>query len=578
MCLFNMKRIFWILLLLCSTMLVMAQEPGSEFNKNLVKSNVVQQIDNHFYYVHVIGAKQTLYSIAHLYGVPVSLICEINNIESGDNISEGQTIYIPIVEEEDIVVQEVEENPVIVEEVEENPVIVETEYTEPEVYTEEVTADITADSTNYADEAPVVPEPEILFEPSYDLGMMKYKSRNGEVLAVRPRKSETFNVALLIPLYYDNAKTLSVNCRNGDIMNGNKKPFRFVQFYQGAMIAIDSLIKMGMNINLSVYDVDEKVESANAVINSRELEDMDLIIGPFFRNSYKAVCEYAAENYINIVNPTTFTRNVMCDNSRSFKMNVDDELKYSYLVDYICNYYFDSSVIIYTPDESKDSATIDYITRLFANTADRTGIPMTVKVFSQKTDSNAGYSKYITGTCTNVIISLATSYPHVLDHLTRLNKYSKSNRIVLFGNESWTSMELDNSYLNNTNFHFISNKFIDYNDVNVKRFVKAFSDKYFSEPNSIQYAYLGYDTFFYYLNMLYYFGYDFPEYVSDVYYEGLESSLYFAPTKKSYGFENYFQNIYEIDDYSYKVSQNTDYFWNSCATDLKSLIMMNRKR
>ncbi|MBR5720113.1 MAG: hypothetical protein IKX38_03785, partial [Bacteroidales bacterium] len=60
--------------------------------------------------------------------------------------------------------------------------------------------------------------------------------------------------------------------------------------------------------------------------------------------------------------------------------------------------------------------------------------------------------------------------------------------------------------------------------------------------------------------------------------EGLESSLYFASTKKSYGFENYFQNIYEIDDYSYKVSQSTDYFWNSCATDLKSLILMNCKR
>ena len=68
-------------------------------------------------------------------------------------------------------------------------------------------------------------------------------------------------------------------------MNGNKKPFRFVQFYQGAMIAIDSLIKMGMNINLSVFDVDEKVESANAVINNHELEGMELIIGPFFRNS-----------------------------------------------------------------------------------------------------------------------------------------------------------------------------------------------------------------------------------------------------------------------------------------------------
>ena len=562
-----MKRIFCVLLLLCSTMLIMAQEPGSEFNKNLVKSNVIQQVDNNYYYVHVIGAKQTLYSIAHLYGVSVSLICEINNIESGDNISEGQTIYIPIVEE-DVVVQEVEENPVIVE----------TEYNEPAVYNEEVTAEIIADSTNFADDVPVVPETEIMFEPSYDLGMMKYKSRNGEVLAVRPRKSETFNVALLIPLYYDNAKTLSVNRRNGDIMNGNKKPFRFVQFYQGAMIAIDSLINMGMNINLSVYDVDEKVESANAVINSHDLEDMDLIIGPFFRNSYKAVCEYAAENYINIVNPTTFTRNVVCDNSRSFKMNVDDELKYSFLVDYICNYYFDSNIIIYTPDETKDSATIDCITKLFANKADRTGIPKTVKVFSQKTDFNAGYSKYITGTCTNVIISLATSYSQVLDHLTRLNKHSKNGKIVLFGNESWTSMELDNSYLNNTNFHFVSNKYIDYNDVDVKRFVKAFSDKYFSEPNGNQYAYLGYDTFFYYLNMLYYFGYDFPEYVSDVYYEGLESSLYFASTKKSYGFENYFQNIYEIDDYSYKVSQSTDYFWNSCATDLKSLILMNCKR
>ncbi|MBP5782184.1 MAG: HIT domain-containing protein, partial [Bacteroidales bacterium] len=42
--------------------------------------------------------------------------------------------------------------------------------------------------------------------------------------------------------------------------------------------------------------------------------------------------------------------------------------------------------------------------------------------------------------------------------------------------------------------------------------------------------------------------------------------------------KEHYANIYEIDEYSYKVSQNTGYFWNSCATDLKSLIMMNYRR
>ena len=58
------------------------------------------------------------------------------------------------------------------------------------------------------------------------------------------------------------------------------KPFSFLDFYEGFMIAADSVANSrGMNLELKVFDVDNSIAKAEEAIKDPWLEDVDLIVG-----------------------------------------------------------------------------------------------------------------------------------------------------------------------------------------------------------------------------------------------------------------------------------------------------------
>lgn len=600
--------------------------------------NEVVQVDGGYYYLHKVLPKQTLYSISKKYGVSVKKLCKINNITSEDRIDVDAILKIPV-DDSDVVIEDgvVKANDEFIAKSngsDDGKTAKETRrerrQRKKDAKNNQGVEDVVVDEVDVTQKTmkidTIAIEEGKLADIEYDKDIIKLKTRRGEFISTESNVDETFDVALLIPLYYDNADTLDVDLFSGKIISGSNKSFRFVQFYQGALIAIDSLINRGMNINLRVFDVDEKAESAYPLIYGDSLKKMDLIIGPFYKKPYDLVCDYADKHNINIVNPTLTVRNDYCDNGQSFKTNVDKELRNTYLSNFIIENYNSANIIFYTTDYSKDFSTIEYIsnlltksipqqielrnyeiynflknasandtsldegqlldtifienkmflrTNLIEDTLKLAILDNSVKIFDLKKDGINGYKKYFSNYRNNVVISLATDYSQVLDNVTRLAAITRDCQITLFGNENWTSFELDNNNLNDVNFHFCGNKKVDYQDPNVVSFSNKFLNLFFSEPLREQYAYLGFDTFYYFLNMLFFFGDDFQEYVNNVYYEGLESSFFFAPAEKSFGYENFYFNMYRINRFKYEVAPYSGYFWNTTATELETFIKLN---
>ena len=611
-----MKNKFALILLvsfICCYVTVHAQNyDTNQFNYNLTKSKDIQKIDGNSYYIHVVQPKQTLFSIAKLYEVTMDTICSINFLPSRE-INVGQSLKIPVVYSKNIIYNK-SANSSVNETTENSSKIsdIKSENNSSKASTNTSKSSVSNKKSSYVNE--------------YEDRLNVLKSNKLENGRVKPITDKTFNVALLFPLYYENAKELDVDANNGQIISGTSKSFRFIQFYQGALIAVDSLTKRGMNVKLSVFDVDEKDNKALELVNNNSLKDMDLIIGPFYKNPYNVICKYAAEHNICIVNPTQSIKNTSCANSNSFKANVDNKLKWTYIANYIIDNYPNANIIIYTTDKTKDASNIDLISRLLSKSIpqrvrlqnfdiynflvdyssadstlmngklydsisidnkkftrkqlqehanDYTEFENKIKIFSQSVDGNGGYVKYLSGGRDNVIISFAKDYSHVLDNVNRLSRNSHAYKIHTFGDVSWTDYELDNKSLNNIDYHYCTNKMIDYKSNEVNAFIRKFSSEYTAEPNASQYAYLGFDTFYFFLNMLFYYDIDFPKHVTKFSYNGLESSFFFAPTDNAYGFENYYSNIYQIKKYEYKTMSSKDYIWNNIAIDLRSFIEVN---
>ena len=104
---------------------------------------------------------------------------------------------------------------------------------------------------------------------------------------------DTFKIALMIPLYLEEVDSLKFTKETDvdDLLN--ERPFRFLQFYYGAMMAVDSLNALGMHTELSVYDVDNSIGKTIQVLQDSSLQEQDLIIGPFHRRSFKLASHFA---------------------------------------------------------------------------------------------------------------------------------------------------------------------------------------------------------------------------------------------------------------------------------------------
>jgi hypothetical protein len=92
-----------------------------------------------------------------------------------------------------------------------------------------------------------------------------------------------------------------------------------LDLYQGMRLAVDSLNKTAIGIDLIAYDTERNAETTKTLLTRPELMGVDLIIGPLFSEDAKAVQLFSQKNEINlIVNPVSSNSDFVQENSYSF--------------------------------------------------------------------------------------------------------------------------------------------------------------------------------------------------------------------------------------------------------------------
>lgn len=82
----------------------------------------------------------------------------------------------------------------------------------------------------------------------------------------------------------------------------------FVEFYQGALLAVEDMKAQGRSVNLQVYDTHNSASYVDSIMMYDPMIDKtDLFIGPVYERNSAAVMEYAKENSIPVVSPLETT-------------------------------------------------------------------------------------------------------------------------------------------------------------------------------------------------------------------------------------------------------------------------------
>ena len=422
------------------------------------------------------------------------------------------------------------------------------------------------------------------------------------------RAQETYRVALMVPLYLEQVDEAFYEAEpsNKTLLT---KPFSFLHFYEGFMIAADSVVNSrNMQLELKVYDVDNDVHKAQIAIDDPWLNTADMIVGPFYLKAFNVVKNFASEKDIPIVNPITQRSEIVDYYPNVVKVKPAIEAQVGPLDSIVKRYYHSNNIFIVQKDSNLDVEIVDRITEMAYRNVDSVSYVPNRHIVDviKKHQKRWKYLKvefqasdYLTDNISldvNILkrsISDSTAFKnHVVrinydrDSLNNVSRYAstmRNNLFIIYGNDKvfaneivnkvtklieyypitvillpeWSKFEnLFNDNLMKMHAIYFDDDYIDYQSIRVESFICKFRNRYETEPS--EYAYQGFDIGWYFLNALRIYGGEMLNNLQDYDIPLLETHFNFVKNDEESGYENMFWNVYQFKGYN-KVVLKTGY-------------------
>jgi hypothetical protein len=327
------------------------------------------------------------------------------------------------------------------------------------------------------------------------------------------KKKEVYNVAFMLPLYLDKNDRIEAF---QDLDKENeiyKKTLYALDFYSGAKIAIDSLRKAGMSINVHVYDTKNDTQETYDIVAQKEFDDMDIVIGPFYAKNYKIAAEILSRRGIPTVAPLSTKGNLLENIANAFQVIPTQKRQVSYMSEFIASNYSDKNIMVVR----RDSTDAIKYKEWMLSALDMDSLPNYKEVLVDKNKAviDSIYHQLDTLAEVNVILVPSIEKDFVTDLLTKLNA-SRDSSIVVFGMPEWYSFkDIDYDYLMNLNVHMPNSGVLSYSDSLTEYFVDQYQEQTSSDP-SPRFSFSGFDVTFYFLSQLMHYG-------------GISSELFLEP-------------------------------------------------
>ena len=311
---------------------------------------------------------------------------------------------------------------------------------------------------------------------------------------------------------------------------------RFVDFYAGALIAIQQAKNNGMNLEILTLDVEKSDERIIELLkNNDELKKMDMIIGPAYSNQIPFVTEYARENRINTLIPFSSKVNDLNDNPYVLQFNPGIEVEVKFVADYIASKFKSDNIIF---------ADIDGVN--FLDDGNEFAVALRQELdmkriqynrVSFRTDSPLPLSDLIQKNKKNIIFFNTDKYSNAGSYIPLISAFKDNGDIIIYEQYSWATQNIEGM----STFSVSAFKNVDKNG-KYNKYKKAFGENFNWSPKSENpdFDLLGYDLTSYFIAMIYYNGNSF---TTDNNLElpasqGIQSELKFARKNENSGFIN----------------------------------------
>lgn len=159
-------------------------------------------------------------------------------------------------------------------------------------------------------------------------------------------KKDQYVVSLLFPFMTSTLEPLP---------NTERPNQSVLEMYQGMRMAADSLSKTGIHLELRSYDTERDMTILKRILDSPELKNSDLIVGPLFTEQVKAVQDFSLANQICMINPVSNTADYVKDNPFAMLFQSSHQTMGERAAEVLNGAITNKNIIVYFGDAPKDS-------------------------------------------------------------------------------------------------------------------------------------------------------------------------------------------------------------------------------
>lgn len=294
---------------------------------------------------HTIQAGETLYQLTLKYNVTVQAICTANPGLSASNFRIGQVISIPA----QTAIQPAKEN--LSETAAQTSSEKKTDWRDMHKVERKETIFSISRQYGISEEELIAANPELkkgklkrgsfLFIP-YPASKQPAKEpektparipSNEELFAQNKqsfKKIQNIKAAVLLPF---------TEGKNRD------EQMRMVEYYEGFLMAVDSLKRQGVSVNLYTYDTKGKSDVTQSILAKEEMKNMDIIFGPAHATNVKTLAEFAEKNQTRVVVPFSPEVEQVFKNPYIYQVNTPQSYLYSEVYEHFLRKFSKANIV-----------------------------------------------------------------------------------------------------------------------------------------------------------------------------------------------------------------------------------------